>query len=210
MKRTAYIVALLSALFVPHQIADGGDILRGGAKVGENRAGGNPGDAVTAAQTARIVSNNRDALARTSKALTDASAMQEAARAAAVASLVNNLGPDPQNVLNTLPDVPDGLAIGGLRPLPGGPWTGADDPVQAGNNVRIRQRESQALLSWETFNVGRNTTLTFDQSAGGSERSKWIAFNQINDPSGRPSQILGQINADGQVYLINANGVIFG
>src|SRR5262249_30184960 len=67
-----------------------------------------------------------------------------------------------------------------------------------------------ALLAWETFNIGRNTTLTFDQSAGGPNVSQWIAFNRINDPSGLPSQILGFIRAPGQVYVINQNGIIFG
>ncbi len=32
----------------------------------------------------------------------------------------------------------------------------------------------------------------------------------LSDPSGVPSQILGQIKAEGSVYLINQNGIIFG
>ena len=40
--------------------------------------------------------------------------------------------------------------------------------------------------------------------------SQWIAFNIVNDPLGVPSQILGSIQALGQVYLINQNGIIFG
>ena len=72
------------------------------------------------------------------------------------------------------------------------------------------QTSQQALLNWQTFNVGKETNVTFDQTAGGSEATQWIAFNKINDPSGVPSQILGSLNAIGQVYLINANGIIFG
>ncbi|MCB1232786.1 MAG: filamentous hemagglutinin N-terminal domain-containing protein, partial [Verrucomicrobiae bacterium] len=74
----------------------------------------------------------------------------------------------------------------------------------------VKQTASQALLSWRTFNVGKNTTLRFDQTAGEANANKWIAFNKVNDPSGVPSQILGSILADGQVYIINRNGIIFG
>jgi filamentous hemagglutinin family protein len=76
--------------------------------------------------------------------------------------------------------------------------------------VDIQQTAQQALLNWQTFNVGKDTTVTFDQTAGGANASQWIAFNTINDPLGVPSQILGSINALGQVYLINQNGIIFG
>ena len=74
----------------------------------------------------------------------------------------------------------------------------------------IVQTSQQALLNWQTFNIGKETNVTFDQTAGGSQAAQWIAFNKINDPSGVPSQILGSLNAVGQVYLINANGIIFG
>ena len=66
------------------------------------------------------------------------------------------------------------------------------------------------MLNWKTFNIGRNTTLHFDQSAGGSKAGQWVAFNNVLDPSGRPSQILGRMTAPGQVYVINQNGIIFG
>ena len=91
---------------------------------------------------------------------------------------------------------------------------GSDAPVQtiSGSryNVTVKQKLQQAFLQWRTFNIGRATTLTFDQSLGGSEVGKWIAFNEILDPSGSPSQIMGQIKAAGQVYIINQNGIIFG
>jgi filamentous hemagglutinin family protein len=66
------------------------------------------------------------------------------------------------------------------------------------------------VLHWKTFNVGRDTTVNFDQSKGGADAGKWIAFNKVFDPSGVPSQIRGRINAQGQVYVINRNGVVFG
>ena len=75
--------------------------------------------------------------------------------------------------------------------------------------VTITQDAQQALLNWSTFNIGKNTTLDFDQSAGGANLSNWVAINRILDPSLAPSQILGSIEAPGQVYVINQNGIIF-
>jgi filamentous hemagglutinin family protein len=94
-------------------------------------------------------------------------------------------------------------------------WTGVGALSQSinGSNgqttVTITQNQPQALLTWQTFNVGRNTTLDFDQSAGGASEGDWVAINRILDPSLSPSEILGAIEAPGQVYVINQNGIIF-
>ncbi|MEW6437322.1 MAG: filamentous hemagglutinin family protein [Pseudomonadota bacterium] len=132
-----------------------------------------------------------------------------------------------------LPSVPNGLTPGGLVPtfgLPGGPdgtknysasspdpnvWLGASAPTQSTSNgqtlVEIQQTQQKAILTWTSFNVGKNTELYFNQSAGNSSTgNKWIALNRVIDPSGVPSQILGQIKAEGTVYLINRNGIVFG
>ncbi|WP_260464022.1 filamentous haemagglutinin family protein [Burkholderia sp. Bp8963] len=76
----------------------------------------------------------------------------------------------------------------------------------------VKQTGQNAVLTWETMNVGRQTTLNFDQSAGTQTNgaNNWAVLNRINDPSGRPSQILGNITAQGAVYVINRNGVLFG
>lgn len=191
----------------------GGDILRGGAaKPNAKRA--DAGDQATATAAAQARANAKDALSRTTQALNAAKAMQAAAQAAAAARGANNLGLDPNHPGLMLPDVPNGLAVGGLQVEPGGGWSGANLPTQSSSGgavrVTVKQTESQALLNWRTFNVGRNTHLHFDQSAGGADAGKWIAFNKVNDPSGSPSQILGSITAEGQVYIINQNGIIFG
>ncbi|GER21038.1 filamentous haemagglutinin family protein [Variovorax boronicumulans] len=115
-------------------------------------------------------------------------------------------------------DIPDGLADGGLKvdthSLTAG-WLNARAPVQtaAGGRtvVGIEQTGDKAILNWESFNVGKHTTVQFDQKGGAKPdgTNAWIALNRINDPSGRPSQIAGQIKADGSVYLINRNGIVF-
>ncbi|MEI6654650.1 MAG: filamentous hemagglutinin N-terminal domain-containing protein, partial [Verrucomicrobiota bacterium] len=202
--------------------ANAGDILRGGRSGSNangipNAAGG--GGAATPAATAAARANALDALARTSRALDAMAAMQNAARNAGITG-ANSLGKNPANQALTLPSVPNGIATGGLQVAPvvatdPTKWSGAQLPAQTNTadgstKVTVKQTTQQALLNWQTFNVGKETTLSFDQSAGGENVSQWIAFNKISDPSGNPTQILGSIKADGQVYVINGNGIIFG
>lgn len=208
----------LAATFTAH----GGDILRGGA-VAAARPGGKGGVVANPVRIDQAQVNARDALARTTAAIQATKAMQQAARNLAIK------GPNHLTIKGQpLPSVPNGLAIGGLRVAPGVPvnlaaptadenpalWNGAQLPRQAAANnktvVTVEQTKPQALLTWQTFNIGKETTLVFDQSAGGKNKSDWIAFNKVLDPSGVPSQILGSIEAPGQVYVINQNGIIFG
>jgi filamentous hemagglutinin family protein len=185
--------------------ARAGDILRGGANRANDAARIRNLSNVGQAQALKLRANAQDRLARTTQALQQMQAAQAAARSAAATA--NHLGMNPLTGA-PLPVVPDGLGPGGLdldRVV-----SGANNPVQSGNNVTVRQNESQALLHWKTFNVGRNTTLNFDQSAGGADAGKWIALNKVTGTDLAPSQILGSINAQGQVYVLNQNGIIFG
>ncbi|QYG05320.1 filamentous haemagglutinin family protein [Janthinobacterium sp. PAMC25594] len=105
---------------------------------------------------------------------------------------------------------PDGLAKGGLQvdtnSLTAG-WLNAQGPVQTQADgktvVKVVQKDDKAILNWESFNVGKNTTLQFEQ------KSHWSVLNRVNDPLARPSQIQGQIKADGTVMIVNRNGIVF-
>jgi filamentous hemagglutinin family protein len=135
--------------------------------------------------------------------------------------------------------VPNGLAAGGLAPaltanaltpiaqdLTGvRTWQGALFPTQTQANgqttVTITQTDPRAVLSWTSFNVGRDTTVQFDQKLNGVAQPDWIALNRVvgridpatgrRDPSTAPaaSIIAGQIRSDGTVLVINPDGVIF-
>ncbi|AZD79391.1 filamentous hemagglutinin family protein [Pseudomonas chlororaphis] len=115
-----------------------------------------------------------------------------------------------RSVLVAASSIPDGLGEGGLKvdenALTKG-WTNARNPVQTQadgkTTVSIGQTADKAILNWETFNVGRNTTVDFQQQAD------WAVLNRVNDPQARPSEIQGQIKAAGTVMLVNRNGVIF-
>jgi len=88
-------------------------------------------------------------------------------------------------------------------------WGGVSSLNQSGNTVTVTQKSQNAYLYWNNFSVGPQTTLNFNQSAGGSSVGKWIAFNKVMG-SVNPTQILGSITAQGQVYILNQNGILFG
>ncbi len=58
----------------------------------------------------------------------------------------------------------------------------------------------------DTFNVGAKTDLNFNQHGN----ANWSVLNRVLSTDAKPSQILGSIKADGAVYVINRNGIIFG
>ena len=74
-----------------------------------------------------------------------------------------------------------------------------------GNTMNINQQSATAILNWQSFNVGQDNTVQFIQP-----NTDAVALNRVFDPSVNPSRILGSIKANGQVYLINPNGFIFG
>lgn len=67
----------------------------------------------------------------------------------------------------------------------------------------IYQEQTNIVVNWESFDVGENASVTFHQ-----EGTNWSALNRIWDAN--PSAIFGQIKADGRIFLINQNGMIFG
>jgi filamentous hemagglutinin family protein len=154
-----------------------------------------------AAQAAAAAQQTQQSLARAARAVQDMHGIQAAARAAAAAAQMSATAPIA---------VPNGLVAGGLdAPAPQN-WIGANKPTDSVDasgrtQVRIEQTTQKAILDWKSFNVGARTTLTFDQKGN----ANWVALNRVNAQTG-PSQILGNIKADGHVYVINQSGIIFG
>lgn len=182
---------------------------RGGASV-------NPADAAIraaqqqAARAAQTNSASQRAVAAFRRAAEGRAAMQAAqvaARAAAQAAqsnVPNGLGQGGLQVAEGVVFGPDG------KPIEGSLWIGANGPTQSQGtdgrtNVAIDQTQKQAILNWDSFNVGRETDLTFKQ--GGAD---WVALNRVTDVNADPTRILGSIKADGTVLILNRNGIIFG
>ncbi|MDY6905458.1 MAG: filamentous hemagglutinin family protein [Thermodesulfobacteriota bacterium] len=87
-------------------------------------------------------------------------------------------------------------------PMIDGPeWADIDDD---NHKLTVHQEDASALFEWESFDIGENAWTHFDQQG----QSNWVALNRIYDAS--PSQILGRLSADGKIFLINQNGILFG
>ncbi|NYE31176.1 filamentous hemagglutinin family protein, partial [Rhodanobacter sp. K2T2] len=94
-----------------------------------------------------------------------------------------------------------GLACAGTT---GGQVTaGVGQISQSGNTTTIRQSSQNLSLSWQSFDIAANQTVDFLQPGSSS-----IAVNRILGNTA--SDIEGHLNANGQVWLINPNGVLFG
>jgi len=86
----------------------------------------------------------------------------------------------------------------------GGQVTGGSGTIsQSGSTTTIQQTSQNLSLNWQTFNIGAQQTVDFVQP-----NATAIAVNRILGTNG--SVILGHLNANGEVYLINPNGVLFG
>jgi filamentous hemagglutinin len=94
-------------------------------------------------------------------------------------------------------------STGTSTPVAGFVTFGQATATQSGNTLTVTQGTSQAILNWASFNIGANGKVVFQQPAATS-----IALNKIYQAS--PSSIFGELTANGQIYLINPNGFVFG
>ncbi|MCW0391808.1 MBG domain-containing protein [Xanthomonas sacchari] len=75
---------------------------------------------------------------------------------------------------------------------------------QNGGTLQIDQNAAKAVLNWNSFNVGKDASVVFVQPS-----SSAVALNLI-DASRGASVIDGSLRANGNVFLINSAGILFG
>ncbi len=104
-----------------------------------------------------------------------------------------------QTIVTDLPEVPS-------NQLPEN-WTiieGVSQVSQSGNKQVVSQNKEKAVIDWESFNIGKEAWQHFDQQG----HTDWAVLNRIYDEN--PSMIFGRLTADGSIFLINQNGILFG
>ncbi|MBI3268847.1 MAG: filamentous hemagglutinin N-terminal domain-containing protein [Planctomycetes bacterium] len=71
------------------------------------------------------------------------------------------------------------------------------------STLEVRQTTDRAIINWKGFSIDVNELVKFVQPGSGS-----VALNRVtgNDPS----SILGSLAANGRVFLVNPNGIVFG
>lgn len=89
--------------------------------------------------------------------------------------------------------------------LPAQPSTasGAADIGSTGKTMAITQAGPRLVMNWNSFNIGSGESVSFIQPS-----AKAIALNRVTGADG--SRILGSLTANGQVFLSNPNGILFG
>ena len=70
-------------------------------------------------------------------------------------------------------------------------------------STRIEQQSERAIIDWRSFSIGAGGQVLFQQPSSGS-----ATLNRVT--GAQTSLILGRLDANGQVLLINPNGVVFG
>jgi filamentous hemagglutinin family protein len=73
---------------------------------------------------------------------------------------------------------------------------------QAGKLV-VNQNTDKAVINWNNFDINAGESTQFVQPSSSS-----VALNRITD--GNPTQILGELSANGRLMIVNGNGVFFG
>ena len=69
--------------------------------------------------------------------------------------------------------------------------------------MTINQSTDQVIINWNTFNIGKDAHVQFIQPSADSS-----ALNRVLSVGA--SNIFGQLTSNGNVFLINPNGILFG
>ncbi|EON14952.1 filamentous hemagglutinin N-terminal domain-containing protein, partial [Pandoraea sp. SD6-2] len=75
---------------------------------------------------------------------------------------------------------------------------GANQP-----NLVIQQTSQNVVINWDSFNINAGEAVTFNQPNRAA-----AALNNVY--SADPTQILGTLKANGRIFIVNPNGVVFG
>ncbi|MEI9890884.1 MAG: filamentous hemagglutinin N-terminal domain-containing protein [Caulobacteraceae bacterium] len=81
---------------------------------------------------------------------------------------------------------------------------GAATFARSGQTLTVDQSTSRTVIDWRSFDIGAGAQTTFNQPSASA-----IAVNRINAGTD-PTHIDGALRANGQVWVLNPNGVMFG
>jgi filamentous hemagglutinin family protein len=87
-------------------------------------------------------------------------------------------------------------------PTSGVVTSGTANISQSGNTTNINQSSNKATINWQNFSIKSNETVNFNQPNKNS-----ITLNRV--VGNEKSVIDGALNANGQVWILNSNGVLF-
>ena len=97
--------------------------------------------------------------------------------------------------------VPGGTAY--AMPTGGQIQSGQGTIAQNGKNMTVTQQSGKMAVDWTQFNIARDEAVKFAQPGRDA-----VALNRIT--GGQKSVIDGALSANGNLFLVNPNGVVFG
>ncbi|MDC8756174.1 YDG domain-containing protein [Janthinobacterium fluminis] len=80
---------------------------------------------------------------------------------------------------------------------------GAATVASGAGKLTVTQGSQNAVLNWSSFNIGQGEAVQFVQPNANA-----VALNRVL--GAQPSSILGSLSANGKVFLVNPNGILFG
>jgi len=97
------------------------------------------------------------------------------------------------------------VSLGWSQTLPQGAQViqGAVSVSQSGSQMAITQSTPKAVVNWQSFDIGQNAKVNITQPS-----SQSVLLNRVL--SDNPTQILGQLQANGQIVLVNPKGIVVG
>jgi filamentous hemagglutinin family protein len=95
-----------------------------------------------------------------------------------------------------------GTTISFASPSDGVVTSGTANISLSGNTTNINQTTDKASINWNKFNIASNETVNFNQPNSSS-----ITLNRV--VGNEKSVIDGALNANGQVWILNSNGILF-
>jgi filamentous hemagglutinin family protein len=115
-----------------------------------------------------------------------------------------NGGPPPITVSAIIVAASLALAVGGADALPVNPTvvSGTVNFGTTGNTLTVTN-SANSIINWQAFSIAANESVWFNQQSALS-----AVLNRVTGID--PSRILGSLQSNGKVFLINPNGVIFG
>ena len=73
----------------------------------------------------------------------------------------------------------------------------------SGSNMDINISTDKAITNWQSFSIAQPESVSFHQLSSSS-----VALNRVVGAD--PSSILGRLSANGKLFLVNPNGIVFG
>ncbi|MEG1768707.1 MAG: MBG domain-containing protein, partial [Comamonas sp.] len=118
----------------------------------------------------------------------------------AVAELVRSCGKGASKAAVVL-TCASAVQAGGL-PTGGQVVAGSGAIAQAGQTMTVTQHSEKMATDWQSFSIGKAQSVNFIQPSASS-----VALNRVLGSD--VSVIQGALNANGQVFVVNPNGVLF-